>query len=86
LKEKGPQGWSTQTRYRNSGLHYGNGTISSRATAKRKGNAGSPAHLPQYLAEFEYRFNNLETRELFSQTLGNMLGKGAVKYQDLVSD
>lgn len=42
-------------------------------------------HLPKYLAEFEYRFNNRETQNLFAQTLGNMLRREGMKYSSLVA-
>jgi hypothetical protein len=42
-------------------------------------------YLPRYLSEFEYRFNNRETQNLFAQTLGNMLGRTGMKYRELVS-
>jgi transposase-like protein len=45
----------------------------------------SVKHLPRYLAEFTYRFNNRETQNLFAQTLSNMLGNEGLKYRELVS-
>jgi transposase-like protein len=42
-------------------------------------------HLPKYLAEFEYRFNNRETQNLFAQTLGIMLRREGMKYSSLIA-
>jgi transposase-like protein len=44
----------------------------------------SVKHLTQYLAEFEYRFNNREVKDLFGQTLENMVNEEKLPYRKLV--
>ncbi len=42
-------------------------------------------HLPRYLGEFEYRFNNRELTDLFAVTLKGLLGQSAMPYKELIS-
>lgn len=43
----------------------------------------SVKHLPRYLNEFTYRFNNRKDADLFSMTLLNLLSGIALQYKDL---
>lgn len=43
----------------------------------------SVKHLPLYLNEFSYRYNNRKDLDLFSKTMGHMLTAGNLKYEDL---
>ncbi len=45
----------------------------------------SVKHLPRYLDEFTYRFNNRETANLFTLTLGRLLGTINMPYKELVA-
>jgi transposase-like protein len=45
----------------------------------------SVKHLPRYLAEFTYRFNNREIQEMFAQTLKRMLNKEGMRDRSLVA-
>lgn len=45
----------------------------------------SVKHLPRYLAEFTYRFNNREIQDMFAQVLKRMLYQEAMKYSSLVA-
>jgi transposase-like protein/predicted RNA-binding Zn-ribbon protein involved in translation (DUF1610 family) len=46
----------------------------------------SAKHLPRYLAEFTYRFNNREEENLFLQTLSKLAGTEIMPFRELVSD
>lgn len=43
-------------------------------------------HLDRYLAEFTYRFNRREVRDLFEMTLERMLRETPMKYSELVAN
>ena len=43
-------------------------------------------HLHRYLAEFDYRFNNRESENLFALTIINLLIGIAIQYKELVAD
>jgi transposase-like protein len=42
-------------------------------------------HLPAYLAEFEWRFNNRENPFLFRDTLARLVGADALTYKELIA-
>jgi transposase-like protein len=42
-------------------------------------------HLPAYLAEFEWRFNNRENPFLFSDTLSRLVAANAIPYKELIA-
>jgi transposase-like protein len=42
-------------------------------------------HLPRYLGEFTYRFNNRELANLFALTLKGLLEQSAMTYKELIS-
>jgi transposase-like protein len=42
-------------------------------------------HLPRYLAEFTYRFNNRDVRDLFSQTLASLVNRINLPYRELTA-
>jgi len=46
----------------------------------------SEKHLDRYLAEFTYRFNRREVRDLFIMTLERMLREEPMKYKELVAN
>ena len=45
----------------------------------------SVKHLPAYLAEFEWRFNNRENPYLFRDTLARLVGADALPYKELIA-
>ena len=45
----------------------------------------SAKHLPAYLDEFEFRFDNRNNPYLFRDTLLRLIGSGSLKYKDLVA-
>lgn len=45
----------------------------------------SAKHMPAYLQEFEWRFNNRENPYLFRDTLARLVGADALKYKDLIA-
>jgi ISXO2-like transposase domain len=46
----------------------------------------SVKHLPRYLAEFTYRFNNRQAQNLFAQTLSRLVGTITMPYRTLVAN
>lgn len=46
----------------------------------------SVKHLPRYMAEFDYRFNNRKDTDIFIKTIGRMCGVEPMQYKQLTAD
>jgi transposase-like protein len=45
----------------------------------------SAKHMPAYLSEFEWRFNNRENAFLFRDTLARLVGADPLQYKELIA-